>query len=25
VDLSKKLWNLKNDLLEQYQFGIRRK
>ncbi|MDQ0152704.1 nicotinate phosphoribosyltransferase [Moryella indoligenes] len=22
VDLSKKLWNLKNDLLEQYQFGL---
>ena len=21
VDLSKKLWNLKNDLLEHYQFG----
>ena len=25
VDLSKKLWTLKTDLLEQYQFGIRRK
>jgi len=25
VDLSKKLWNLRNDLLEQYQFGVHRK
>lgn len=25
VDLSKKLWNLKNDLLEQYQFGVQNK
>lgn len=25
VDLSKKLWNLKNDLLEQYHFGVQNK
>ena len=25
VDLSKKLWNLKNDLLEEYQVGLRRR
>lgn len=25
VDLSKKLWNLKNELLDKYQFGVHRK